>query len=600
MDPSKPNPPSTSGTCPGSTSSSSSSNNTSERHAFSEPEIVPRTIDPVMRRPRQGQRMRQVARGSHTPVPTTQQAVVLDWVPDIQLDSYIATVGNIVAPAHVRYASLVQPNRVCLFVSDAQMAQTLHGRTVVVEGHTLLIQPLIQPLARVLATNVYPFVEDQTIRAHLALHHGVQVRDIVHVGADTQLPEYGHVLGFARHLYVPPEQLPIVPGRITGRQADWPYLIYLGSEEQRCSSCRHVGHLARYCAMDQRCIGAYGGSTTDRRSSMSSGSSAHLTPNDEGPPAYSLTAETDANVASSSAPILPRGVVLPSLKQSPAQRSLNMSAHATSPHFRQVRNTIRPSPLADPSAPQPGTSTDHSLGLFAAAMMGSTASQSNIAADPSPSRPSNAAAAATPSTSAGTPKKSIVRLDTVDTSLVQSPPSSSTRSLTARAAACPPSGDGQPQPAESRPRPATPRSSRFVRRPETAEATAASTPARSPITPFRSTGGRRRYRPDGSIGNRRRRRRRRNSGGSPWSGDPVRTCPTPSNEQQVYEEQSYNVVLCMPVKEEKKLLVASRSATHTFLNARQQLPWLYNNALNVCEIDPQCTGTLVWQQQQQQ
>ncbi|XP_014231864.1 mucin-12-like [Trichogramma pretiosum] len=576
MDPSKQTQSSTSGTC-GSSSSSS------VRHAFSEPDVVPRTNDRVTRRPRQaGQRIHQFARGSHTPVPTTNQAVVLDWVPDIQLDSYIATVGNIVRPAHVRYASLVQPNRVCLFVSDAQMAQTLHGRTVVVEGHTLLVQPLIQPLARVLATNVYPFIEDQTIRDHLSVHHGVQVRDVVHVGADSQLPEYGHVLGFARHLYVPPEQLPMIPARITGRQVDWPYLIYLGSEEQRCTSCQHVGHLARYCAMDQRCIGAYAGSTTDRRSSISSGSSANHIPSDEGPPSYTSTAAADASVASASVPIQPRGVPsslgpspgqtvlksepstatnanvtsspkrtmpigdqsshertpgkkkknssplaetlavsspktpkvqdspkrskerkddLSSLERTPSkknqisQSSLTkalemmldspnayfypkgvilpslMSSHTTNPQSKQVKNTINPSPLADdPSAPQPGTSTDHSSCPFVAATVGSPASQSNIgadpSADPSPSTPSNAAAAAAnPSTSEGTPKKSIVKLDTIDISLVQCPPSSGTRSLTRAAARCSPSGDAQPQSAESRPRPATPGIRRTIGRP---------------------------------------------------------------------------------------------------------------------------------------
>ncbi|KAL7292928.1 hypothetical protein TKK_0013594 [Trichogramma kaykai] len=587
MDPSKQSQPSTSGTCGG-----SSSNNGSERHAFSEPDIAPRTIDRVMRRPRQGQRIRQAARSSHTPVPTTSQAVVLDWVPDIQLDSYIAAVGNIVAPAHVRYASLVQPNRVCLFVSDARMAQTLHGRTIVVEGHTLLVQPLIQPLARVLASNVYPFIEDQTIRDHLAVRHGVQVRDVVHVGADSQLPEYGHVLGFARHLYVPPEQLPMIPARITGRQVDWPYLIYLGSEEQRCTSCQHVGHLARYCAMDQRCIGAYAASTTDRRSSISSGSSANLVPSDEGPPPYTSASATDASVASASVPIQPRGappslgpspgqtvqqsepstatnanvtsplmptmpigdrsshertpkgkkkknsspvaealavsspktpkvqdspkrskgvlssqertptkknqksspltkalemmldspsrpkayfypkgVILPSLKQSPAQRALNTSSHATNPQSKQVKNIINPSLLAnEPSAPPPGTSTDRSSRPLVAAIVGSPASQSNVAADPSsdpsPSTPSNAAgAAANPPTIAETPKKSIVKLDTIDTSLVHSPPSSGTRSLTRAAASCPPSADAEPRSAESRPRPLTPRVRRVIGRP---------------------------------------------------------------------------------------------------------------------------------------
>ncbi|XP_023315922.1 uncharacterized protein LOC106649750 isoform X2 [Trichogramma pretiosum] len=253
MDPSKTNLAST---------SSSVGTYTVKSTSSQAPDVVAQIIDPTDQRPpRQADyKIRQGLPSSEGPfgVCTSREAIVLDKLPQLGLDRYISCVANAVQPAKVLIADELQPASVCVFVSDAKQAESQHGRILPIDDHSLLMRPLTQePLVRVLATDVLPFVPDDTIRRYLAMHHNIEVKQIVYLKTGEQT-NGNPVFGFARHLYVAADDVAKFPAKMKGKQDGWPYTIYFGSEEHWCVACQRVGHFEWNC--DKRRMAKYIGS----------------------------------------------------------------------------------------------------------------------------------------------------------------------------------------------------------------------------------------------------------------------------------------------------------------------------------------------------
>ncbi|KAL7297911.1 hypothetical protein TKK_0008931 [Trichogramma kaykai] len=181
---------------------------------------------------------------------TPREAIVLDKLPQLGLDKYISYVAKAVQPAKVLIADELQPASVCVFVSDTKQAESQHGRILLIDDHSLLMRPLTQePLVRVLATDVPPFVPDDTIRRYLARHHKIEVKQIVYLQTGEQPTNDGvhRVWSLARHLYVAADDVAKFPAKIKGKQDGWPYTIYFGSQEHWCDACQWVGHFEWNC-----------------------------------------------------------------------------------------------------------------------------------------------------------------------------------------------------------------------------------------------------------------------------------------------------------------------------------------------------------------
>ncbi|CAB0040769.1 unnamed protein product [Trichogramma brassicae] len=86
----------------------------------------------------------------HFRYPTREEAIVLDSISGISIHSYTLAIGSIIQPKNVIFVSRISTNRVCLYLSDKSHILELSAKAVEVEGHRLIVQPLISQAKRIL------------------------------------------------------------------------------------------------------------------------------------------------------------------------------------------------------------------------------------------------------------------------------------------------------------------------------------------------------------------------------------------------------------------------------------------------------------------
>lgn len=60
-------------------------------------------------------------------------------------------------------------------------------------------------------------------------------------------PEYRHIVGSRRQVYIPPDQQNLVPNSIKITHDETKYRIFLSMSEIMCDSCKEKGHTITHC-----------------------------------------------------------------------------------------------------------------------------------------------------------------------------------------------------------------------------------------------------------------------------------------------------------------------------------------------------------------
>lgn len=188
----------------------------------------------------------------HTPVdtfPEREQAIILSVVEDLKLVDYVTTVGKIIGPKNVIFASKISNNRVCIYLANTNLVDFIvsnHSITTI-SNKEVHIRRLVTPAKRVIFSNVSPNIPHYLLEA--AIHNlGFQkASPVSFLRASLPTEEFGHVLSFRRQIYVHPDDTIALPSSIVINHKDLSFRIFLSYDELICFACKQVGHIANNC-----------------------------------------------------------------------------------------------------------------------------------------------------------------------------------------------------------------------------------------------------------------------------------------------------------------------------------------------------------------
>lgn len=188
---------------------------------------------------------------STTMFPKKEQAIILNASGDLQLIDYVKTIGTIIGPQNITFASKMSNGRYCLYLKNKQLVDNVTDqyKTIKIKNYDVGIRKLISPAKRIILSNVCPSIPHATIENKLK-SIGIKLASPVNfLRASIQDEEYKHILSFRRQVYStcsPSEELSL-PSSIIVEHEETEYRIFLSLDEVKCFLCSQTGHTATKC-----------------------------------------------------------------------------------------------------------------------------------------------------------------------------------------------------------------------------------------------------------------------------------------------------------------------------------------------------------------
>lgn len=96
--------------------------------------------------------------------PTKSQAIIIHAIESYKLFDYVESLGNIVAPKDITFASRISNNRICIYLSSAQLVDNLMKNPRLKMGNTEVpIRRLVTPAKRIIISNAHPIIPHEVI-----------------------------------------------------------------------------------------------------------------------------------------------------------------------------------------------------------------------------------------------------------------------------------------------------------------------------------------------------------------------------------------------------------------------------------------------------
>lgn len=186
--------------------------------------------------------------------PKKEQAIILNVIEDLKLNDYVISIGNIVKPQNILFASRISNNRICIYLSSIQLVDFVvqNHNVLTINNSEVSIRRMITPAKRLIISNVCPSIPNHVIENAIK-DLGFQLASTVSfVRAGISGSEYSHVLSFRRQVYLHPDDTIELPSTTLVKFEDTYYRIYLSYDNLTCFLCKQPGHIARLCpAVDQ-------------------------------------------------------------------------------------------------------------------------------------------------------------------------------------------------------------------------------------------------------------------------------------------------------------------------------------------------------------
>lgn len=180
--------------------------------------------------------------------PKKDQGIVLEAKDGIPLKDYIFTVGNIVKPENIRFASRISNNRICLFLATKEIVEEVTSKGYIMINNILIqVRPLITKHKRVILSNVSPTIPHIFIEEVLDSYGIKRGSSVSFLKVGVSEPGYAHVISFRRQVYIHPEDLQKLPDSIKINHDETTYWIYLSTDSMKCFICKENGHAAKNC-----------------------------------------------------------------------------------------------------------------------------------------------------------------------------------------------------------------------------------------------------------------------------------------------------------------------------------------------------------------
>ncbi|OXU16379.1 hypothetical protein TSAR_008961 [Trichomalopsis sarcophagae] len=146
-------------------------------------------------------------------IPKREQGLIMDCVQDLNLTDYACTIGNIVQPKNVLYASRISINRICLYLSPKELVTDLTDKyqTVQIENKEVNIRPLVTKQKRIIFSNVSPDIPNFVFENILYKLNVKRSSPVITLRAAIAREGYSHVASFRRQVFVNPTDVELIP-----------------------------------------------------------------------------------------------------------------------------------------------------------------------------------------------------------------------------------------------------------------------------------------------------------------------------------------------------------------------------------------------------
>lgn len=130
--------------------------------------------------------------------PKREQAIILDTADDLRLSDYVLSIGSIVGPKNIISASRIANNRICIYLSNKQIAENIVNlhQLIKINGIDIKVRKLI-PSRRILISNVCSSIPHQIIEDVLKQQGLKLVSQITTLKAGIPGDEYSHIESFS-------------------------------------------------------------------------------------------------------------------------------------------------------------------------------------------------------------------------------------------------------------------------------------------------------------------------------------------------------------------------------------------------------------------
>lgn len=181
--------------------------------------------------------------------PKKEHAIIIDHVPESDIEDYLKELAKIVEPIRIRYISRISRNRVCCYLESKQTADQLvnQGKSITIKEQIVHIRPLTSQNKRIIISNVRPEIPNTVIIEELQNLGITPKSTITNLKAFSVDPLFSHISSFRRQVYIASEDADKIPGVRQLTFEGGTYYVYFSSDKIVCYKCKKEGHIAKNC-----------------------------------------------------------------------------------------------------------------------------------------------------------------------------------------------------------------------------------------------------------------------------------------------------------------------------------------------------------------
>lgn len=186
--------------------------------------------------------------------PKKDQAIVIEVNEELVLNDYVSAVASIVQPKNILFASRIANNRVCIYLSDKTLVDsiTTEHPILTIKDRELNLRRLVTPARRIIFSNVHPTIPHNILETIIKNSGLKPCSQISFLKAGALDSEFSHVLSFRRQIYVQPNDSISLPSTFLIKYDDLQHRIFLSYDEMTCFACKKSGHIANQCPNSQK------------------------------------------------------------------------------------------------------------------------------------------------------------------------------------------------------------------------------------------------------------------------------------------------------------------------------------------------------------
>lgn len=134
--------------------------------------------------------------------PNNDQGIVMYTTDNFSEDEYIKSIGKLVGPKNVIFASSISNNRFCIYLSNKDIVNELlsNHSNIVINNSEVGICSLMNPAQNLILSNVSPTIPHELVKNALLKKNLKLMSPISFLKAEILDKEYTHVLSFRRQV----------------------------------------------------------------------------------------------------------------------------------------------------------------------------------------------------------------------------------------------------------------------------------------------------------------------------------------------------------------------------------------------------------------